>query len=197
MGRLWTTWCLSPPRSSCCAGSTTIYRTQGQKPSGTSAKTLRSFSEHTPKHTKTHKKVTHSCASAGLPGLLLPAGPDCSAWGEDLQQQHQDWHERTECEPVCFMSHSQICNVASSQHLFVKERDLERRAELMLQQAARLDCRQFVSPHDVTSGNGKLNLAFVANLFNMHPAMEKAELNGMETAHIEGETFRGLYSRLM
>lgn len=57
----------------------------------------------------------------------------------------------------------------------------------MLQQAAMLDCRQFVSPHDVTSGNSKLNLAFVANLFNMHPALEKADLNGMETAHIEGE----------
>lgn len=67
----------------------------------------------------------------------------------------------------------------------------------MLQQAARLDCRQFVSPHDVTSGNSKLNLAFVANLFNMHPALEKAELNGMEMAHIEGETFRDLYRCIM
>lgn len=91
------------------------------------------------------------------------------------------------------MSHCHICNVASSQHLFVKEQNLERRAELMLQQAARLDCRQFVSPHDVASGNSKLNLAFVANLFNMHPALEKAELNGMETAHIEGETCTDLY----
>lgn len=73
-------------------------------------------------------------------------------------------------------------------HVNVKERDLDRRAELMLQQAARLDCRQFVSPHDVTSGNSKLNLAFVANLFNMHPAVQKAQINGVETAHIEGET---------
>lgn len=71
--------------------------------------------------------------------------------------------------------------------LFVQEQNLEQRAELMLQQAARLDCRQFVSPHDVTSGNSKLNLAFVANLFNMHPALERADLNGMETMHIEGE----------
>uniref|UniRef100_A0A3Q3WEL6 Plastin 1 n=1 Tax=Mola mola TaxID=94237 RepID=A0A3Q3WEL6_MOLML len=69
----------------------------------------------------------------------------------------------------------------------LNEPDLNRRAELMLQQAARLDCRQFVSPQDVTSGNSKLNLAFVANLFNMHPALERAQINGME-AHIEGET---------
>ncbi|XP_071354865.1 plastin-1-like [Trachinotus anak] len=66
--------------------------------------------------------------------------------------------------------------------------DLDERAELMLQQAARLDCRQFVSPHDVTSGNSKLNLAFVANLFNMYPAMDRVKANGIDTAHIEGET---------
>lgn len=95
------------------------------------------------------------------------------------------------------MSHCQICDAASSLHLFVKEENLEQRAELMLQEAARLDCRQFVSPHDVTSGNSKLNLAFVANLFNMHPALEKAELNGLETAHIEGEMFRDNYHCLM
>uniref|UniRef100_A0A7N8XF92 Plastin 1 (I isoform) n=1 Tax=Mastacembelus armatus TaxID=205130 RepID=A0A7N8XF92_9TELE len=59
----------------------------------------------------------------------------------------------------------------------LNERDLDRRAELMLQQAARLDCRQFVSPQDVTSGNSKLNLAFVANLFNMHPALQRAQVN--------------------
>jgi len=66
--------------------------------------------------------------------------------------------------------------------------DLEHRAESMLCQAARLDCRQFVSPHDVTSGNSKLNLAFVANLFNMHPAMQKSNSNGIDTTVIEGES---------
>ncbi|XP_068607637.1 plastin-1-like isoform X2 [Brachionichthys hirsutus] len=70
----------------------------------------------------------------------------------------------------------------------LKERDLDRRAELMLQQAARLECRQFVSPHDVTSGNSKLNLAFVANLFNMHPSLQRAQGDGTEVAHIEGES---------
>lgn len=85
------------------------------------------------------------------------------------------------------MSDCEFRKVTSSPRLFAKEENLERRAELMLRQAARLDCRQFVSPHDVTLGNSKLNLAFVANLFNMHPALEKTELNGMETAHIEGE----------
>lgn len=70
----------------------------------------------------------------------------------------------------------------------LQEDNLTQRAELMLQQAARLDCRQFVSPHDVVNGNSKLNLAFVANLFNMHPSLQKVNLNDMEAAHIEGET---------
>ncbi|PKU33681.1 plastin-3 isoform x2 [Limosa lapponica baueri] len=48
------------------------------------------------------------------------------------------------------------------------EKDDLRRAEYMLQQADRLGCRQFVTPADVVSGNPKLNLAFVANLFNKY-----------------------------
>ncbi|XP_062295724.1 plastin-1-like [Scomber scombrus] len=67
------------------------------------------------------------------------------------------------------------------------EPDWNQRAELMLQQAARLDCRQFVSPHDVTSGNSKLNLAFVANLFNMYPAL-RTQTNGIDAGQIEIET---------
>uniref|UniRef100_A0A6Q2YP28 Plastin 1 n=1 Tax=Esox lucius TaxID=8010 RepID=A0A6Q2YP28_ESOLU len=70
----------------------------------------------------------------------------------------------------------------------IKERDDERRAELMLRQAARLDCRQFVSPMDVVSGNSKLNLAFVANLFNAHPALDRVNRNGIDPAIIEGES---------
>ncbi|XP_072314032.1 plastin-1-like [Eucyclogobius newberryi] len=68
------------------------------------------------------------------------------------------------------------------------ELDLTRRAELMLQQAARLDCRQFVSPQDVVSGNSKLNMAFVANLFNAHPALQRGDMNGLDMAQIEPET---------
>jgi hypothetical protein len=54
------------------------------------------------------------------------------------------------------------------------ERDLHRRAELMLQNAERLGCRLFVTPEDVVNGQEKLNLAFVANLFNKHPALQNA-----------------------
>ncbi|KAM8908031.1 plastin-3-like isoform 1-T1 [Spinachia spinachia] len=55
------------------------------------------------------------------------------------------------------------------------ENDLAKRAECMLKQADRLNCRQFVTATDVVSGNAKLNMAFVATLFNKHPALTKPE----------------------
>ncbi|KAG7223615.1 hypothetical protein INR49_028509 [Caranx melampygus] len=55
------------------------------------------------------------------------------------------------------------------------EKDPMKRAECMLKQADRLGCRQFVTPVDVVSGNAKLNMAFVATLFNKHPALTKPE----------------------
>jgi len=50
-----------------------------------------------------------------------------------------------------------------------------KRAERMLQEADKIGCRAFVSPKDVVTGNYKLNLAYVANLFNMYPALEEPE----------------------
>ena len=44
----------------------------------------------------------------------------------------------------------------------------------MLQEADKMKCRVFVSPKDVCKGIYKLNLAFVANLFNKYPALEPA-----------------------
>lgn len=52
---------------------------------------------------------------------------------------------------------------------------MNKRAEVMLQQAAKLGCRSFVTPTDVVNGVYKLNLAFVANLFNNHPGLNKPE----------------------
>uniref|UniRef100_A0AAY5EC89 Plastin 1 n=1 Tax=Electrophorus electricus TaxID=8005 RepID=A0AAY5EC89_ELEEL len=70
----------------------------------------------------------------------------------------------------------------------IKERDDEKRAELMLRQAERLDCRQFVTPQDIMAGNHKLNTAFVANLFNMFPALGRPKINGIDLTLLEGES---------
>lgn len=54
----------------------------------------------------------------------------------------------------------------------LQEKDLLKRAELMLQNADKLKCRAYVTPKSITKGNFKLNMAFVANLFNEHPGLE-------------------------
>ncbi|GAM27064.1 hypothetical protein SAMD00019534_102390 [Acytostelium subglobosum LB1] len=51
----------------------------------------------------------------------------------------------------------------------------ERRAELVLENAEKIGCRQFLRPRDIVSGSLKLNLAFVANLFNKYPALEPVD----------------------
>uniref|UniRef100_A0A8C1RRI4 Plastin-3 n=2 Tax=Cyprinus carpio TaxID=7962 RepID=A0A8C1RRI4_CYPCA len=68
------------------------------------------------------------------------------------------------------------------------EKDDLKRAECMLLQADRLGCRQFVTSTDVVSGNPKLNLAFVANLFNKYPALTKPENQDINWGLLEGET---------
>uniref|UniRef100_A0A8B9J3H2 PLSI protein n=1 Tax=Amazona collaria TaxID=241587 RepID=A0A8B9J3H2_9PSIT len=64
-----------------------------------------------------------------------------------------------------------------------------RRAEYMLQQADKLGCRQFVTPADVVAGNPKLNLAFVANLFNTYPALHKPDNSSYDLNLLEGTQF--------
>lgn len=70
----------------------------------------------------------------------------------------------------------------------INENDDLKRAESMLQQADKLGCRQFVTPADVVRGNPKLNLAFVANLFNKYPALRKPENQDIDWSLLEGET---------
>uniref|UniRef100_A0A8C2XE91 Plastin-3 n=1 Tax=Cyclopterus lumpus TaxID=8103 RepID=A0A8C2XE91_CYCLU len=79
-----------------------------------------------------------------------------------------------------------------------QEKDLTKRAECMLKQADRLGCRQFVTATDVVSGNAKLNMAFVATLFNKHPALTKPENQDwtLESETREERTFRNWMNSL-
>jgi len=49
------------------------------------------------------------------------------------------------------------------------------RAEQVLNNADKIGCKKFVLPRDIVRGNHKLNLAFVANMFNTWPALEPVE----------------------
>lgn len=46
------------------------------------------------------------------------------------------------------------------------------RAEQVLSNAEKIGCRKFLTPSSLVAGNPKLNLAFVANLFNTHPGLD-------------------------
>lgn len=50
--------------------------------------------------------------------------------------------------------------------------DIRQRAEQVLQNAANIGCRKYLTPSSLVAGNPRLNLAFVANLFNTHPGLE-------------------------
>lgn len=78
----------------------------------------------------------------------------------------------------------------------LNESNMEKRAGMVLDNAAKIDCRKFLRPRDIVTGNAKLNLAFVANLFNTHPALEPVpEVTIIEETR-EEKTFRNWMNSL-
>ncbi|QID83468.1 Fimbrin, actin-bundling protein [Saccharomyces pastorianus] len=64
------------------------------------------------------------------------------------------------------------------------------RAEQILQNAEKLECRKYLTPSSLVAGNPKLNLAFVAHLFNTHPGLDpiqEEEKPEIEEFDAEGE----------
>lgn len=71
--------------------------------------------------------------------------------------------------------------------------DVRTRAEQVLQNADKIGCRKYLTASSLVSGNPRLNLAFVANLFNTHPGLEplneeeKKDYGAIEDFDAEGE----------
>lgn len=76
----------------------------------------------------------------------------------------------------------------------MNEDDPMQRAELMLQEAAKIDCRKFVGPREIVKGNQRLNLAFVATVFNTRPGLEA--LSEKELAALDEALFAAGGTRL-
>ncbi|CDR40904.1 CYFA0S05e05732g1_1 [Cyberlindnera fabianii] len=79
----------------------------------------------------------------------------------------------------------QLCSLAPLQTT-----DLLTRAEQVLDNADKLDARKYLTPSALVKGNPKLNLAFVAHLFNTHPgldALDETEAPEIEEFDAEGE----------
>ncbi|KAL2857385.1 calponin homology domain-containing protein [Aspergillus pseudodeflectus] len=72
----------------------------------------------------------------------------------------------------------------------LQTRDLLQRAEEVLTNADKVNCRKFLTPTSLVAGNPKLNLAFVANLFNTIPGLDpitEEEKLEVEDFDAEGE----------
>ncbi|KAL4962667.1 fimbrin [Aspergillus stella-maris] len=72
----------------------------------------------------------------------------------------------------------------------LQTRDLLQRAEEVLENADKVNCRKFLTATSLVAGNPKLNLAFVANLFNTIPGLDpitEEEKLEVEDFDAEGE----------
>jgi len=78
----------------------------------------------------------------------------------------------------------------------LSESNLDKRAALVLDNAGKIDCKKFLKPRDIVTGNAKLNLAFVANLFNTHPALEPVKEVLIIEETREEKTFRNWMNSL-
>jgi hypothetical protein len=76
------------------------------------------------------------------------------------------------------------------------ESDLMKRAKMVLDNADKIGCKKFLKPKDIVDGNPKLNLAFVANLFNNYPALEPVEHVEIVEETREEKTFRNWMNSL-
>ncbi|PVU85260.1 hypothetical protein BB561_006966, partial [Smittium simulii] len=76
----------------------------------------------------------------------------------------------------------------------LSEPDLHQRAELMLMNADAIGCRRYLSHKTVVNGNPKLNLAFVALLFNTYPCLQALEEDD-DHAELDEFLFKDQYDR--
>lgn len=110
-----------------------------------------------------------------------------AGWQRRVQNFSKDVHDGENYTVLLSQLAPSICSRSPLQTA-----DLHARAEQVLQNSDRLDppCRKFLTPQSLVAGNPKLNLAFVANLFNNHPGLdpiteeEKAEIEDFDA---EGE----------
>ena len=71
----------------------------------------------------------------------------------------------------------------------LNEGDQTKRAEMVIDNAKKLDVDCYIEPNDITSGNEKLNKLFVAQIFNKCPGLEATENEKIEAAKlIEDDT---------
>jgi len=112
--------------------------------------------------------VNHQLERAGVPNRI-------SNFTEDIKSS----------EVYTYLLHQIAPPDAGVTKEALMEGDVMKRAEIMLEQADKLGCKAFVTPQDVVEGIYKLNLAFVANLFNNHPSLDKPDIDWHDIENME------------
>lgn len=124
--------------------------------------------------------------------LALPADELLLRWF-NFHLKAAEWHRRVtnfsadirDSENYIVLL-NQLCP-ADCPRTALEEKDLLKRAELVLNNSARIGCRKYVSAKAIVNGNPKLNLAYVANLFNHHPGL--APLTETEKSTLDESLF--------
>jgi len=57
----------------------------------------------------------------------------------------------------------------------LEEEDFDKRAELMLAEADKIECKSYITADHISHGNTKLNITFMTSLFNKHAELEKQQ----------------------
>ncbi|CEQ41708.1 SPOSA6832_03446 [Sporobolomyces salmonicolor] len=142
------------------------------------------------------------------PGLfksVMLSFRSCATQGQQLQQGRRRWRE-LHCPPQPAQAGPMLaCTAARARSPAEGREGLSLLATIsysasqncrhgsyiqVLQNADAIGCRKYLTPSSLVAGNAKLNLAFVANLFNTWPGLEPLEENErpvIEDFDAEGE----------
>lgn len=74
-------------------------------------------------------------------------------------------------DSVCYIHLLNQLNPVECSLQALEEKDEEKRAEMALKNAEKIGCRKYNTPKAIVEGNPRLNLAFIANLFNQYPGL--------------------------
>lgn len=91
-------------------------------------------------------------------------------WPQRVANFSRDVSDGTNYTVLLSQLRSDACDRAP-----LNEPDLFTRAEMVLQRADAIGCRKYLTPGSMIAGNPKLNLAFVAHLFNTWPSLDPVE----------------------
>ncbi|KAJ1673046.1 fimbrin, partial [Spiromyces aspiralis] len=132
--------------------------------------------------------------------LKLPADAILLRWF-NYHLKQAGWHRRVanfskdvkDCENYTILLNQLVPSQCPKDPLY--EKDLTTRAEMVLEYADRIGCRRYVSAKTILNGNPKLNLAFVALLFNTYPCLEPLEREEGEHTELDEFLFNDQYDR--